>query len=139
MDSVAPESPAYAPPPDGWWVPPPGRPPEPHRYLLIGSALLLAMVFALVAFLYPFLAGNPNVTAAEAAMVDITAQLGTGESVAGTGMIISSDGTVLTNNHVIADAIDVQVQLDGHGSFYPATVEGVDISADVAVLSVPRL
>jgi len=73
--------------------------------------------------------------ATERAVVDINAQLDTGEAVAGTGMVIASNGTVLTNNHVVADAQNISVQINGSGRTYTATVIGVDESSDIAVLS----
>jgi S1-C subfamily serine protease len=61
---------------------------------------------------------------------------------AGTGMIISSDGDVLTNNHVVADALSLVGQINGTGPKYDAVVLGVDPTADVAVVrlqQVPKL
>jgi len=53
----------------------------------------------------------------------------------GSGFIISPDGVVVTNNHVIeaADAIDVVLQ---NGQRYQATVVGRDPATDIAVLRV---
>jgi S1-C subfamily serine protease len=53
---------------------------------------------------------------------------------AGTGMVLTSAGEVLTNNHVIRDATDIRVVLPGTGRSYPAKVVGYDESDDVAVL-----
>lgn len=53
---------------------------------------------------------------------------------AGTGMIISSDGEVLTNNHVINGATSVQVTDESTGRTYAATVVGTAPTKDVAVL-----
>ncbi len=55
-------------------------------------------------------------------------------SVAGTGMIIRSDGLVLTNNHVVAGTLDLVAQVNGSGPVYHATVIGVDPTHDVAVI-----
>jgi S1-C subfamily serine protease len=52
---------------------------------------------------------------------------------AGTGMIISSGGEILTNNHVVAGASKIQVTLAGGGT-YDAQVVGADTANDVAVL-----
>jgi S1-C subfamily serine protease len=41
---------------------------------------------------------------------------------------------VLTNNHVIADATDIRVQVNGTGPTYSASVIGYDITEDVALL-----
>ncbi|MFP3713149.1 S1C family serine protease [Puerhibacterium sp. TATVAM-FAB25] len=53
---------------------------------------------------------------------------------AGTGIVLTSDGLVLTNNHVVAGATEIQVEVPGTGATYPATVVGTDASSDVAVL-----
>lgn len=55
---------------------------------------------------------------------------------AGTGMIISSNGEVLTNNHVIADASSIKVQLFNQTKLYTATVIGADPSHDVALIKI---
>jgi len=53
---------------------------------------------------------------------------------AGTGIVLSSDGEVLTNNHVIEGATQISVTDVGNGRIYSATVVGTDATADVAVL-----
>jgi S1-C subfamily serine protease len=53
---------------------------------------------------------------------------------AGTGIVISSDGKVLTNNHVIRGATRISVTDVGNGQTYDAEVVGYDPSHDVAVL-----
>jgi S1-C subfamily serine protease len=53
---------------------------------------------------------------------------------AGTGMVLTSSGRVLTNNHVIRNATDIRVVVPGTGRSYPARVVGYDESDDVAVL-----
>jgi S1-C subfamily serine protease len=55
---------------------------------------------------------------------------------AGTGMVISSNGLVLTNNHVIAGATSVAVTLDGQTKALPADVIGTDPSHDMALLKI---
>ncbi len=82
---------------------------------------------------------NTNLAAIEAkvdpAIVDIVSTLdyGTGEA-AGTGIVLTSTGEVLTNNHVIDGATSIKVTDIGNGKTYTATVVGYDESADVAVL-----
>ena len=53
---------------------------------------------------------------------------------AGTGIVLSSNGIVLTNNHVIDGATSITVTDLGNGRVYPATVVGYDKTKDVAVL-----
>src|SRR5262245_39929813 len=51
----------------------------------------------------------------------------------GSGFVISADGYVVTNNHVVADAGKVQVSFDEHNKF-EAEVVGTDERTDVALL-----
>jgi serine protease Do len=53
----------------------------------------------------------------------------------GSGVIISRDGYIVTNNHVIEDARDIQVQLHDMNT-YPARIVAADALVDVAVLKV---
>jgi S1-C subfamily serine protease len=53
---------------------------------------------------------------------------------AGTGMVLTSSGEVLTNNHVISGATTIKVVVPKTGKTYAARVVGYDKSADVAVL-----
>ncbi|MGH9302407.1 MAG: S1C family serine protease [Acidimicrobiales bacterium] len=55
---------------------------------------------------------------------------------AGTGMILTSSGEVLTNNHVIDGASAVTVTLHGQTKPVPATVIGADPVHDVALLQI---
>jgi S1-C subfamily serine protease len=57
-----------------------------------------------------------------------------GGFIAGTGMVLTSGGLVLTNNHVVADTTDLTAQLAGRGPIYRAVVIGVDPTQDVAVI-----
>jgi putative serine protease PepD len=73
--------------------------------------------------------------AVEPSVVSITVQ-GTGGEVEGSGVVLSSDGLILTNNHVVADAGQggrVQVQLSD-GSTATAVVVGTSPGSDLAVL-----
>ena len=54
----------------------------------------------------------------------------------GTGVIISPDGEILTNAHVVAGAQDVRVRLAGNTEPLPATVVAVDSGNDLALLRV---
>ena len=53
----------------------------------------------------------------------------------GSGVIISTDGYILTNYHVVAGADEIQVKLANDQS-YPAKVIGIDSLADVAVIKI---
>ena len=78
-------------------------------------------------------------SAAEAAVnkfiVDIVSTDGySGEEDAGTGSVITSNGDVLTNNHVVKDETSITVTLVSTGKSYKARVLGTDATDDVALL-----
>jgi putative serine protease PepD len=64
--------------------------------------------------------------------VDIRVQLGQGIA-EGSGVVLTADGNVLTNNHVVAGARTISVTL-ADGSEHPATVVGTSPSYDLAVI-----
>jgi S1-C subfamily serine protease len=53
---------------------------------------------------------------------------------AGTGVVLASDGLVVTNNHVVEGATEITVTIGTTGATYTAEVVGTDATADVAVL-----
>ena len=53
----------------------------------------------------------------------------------GSGVIISDDGYIVTNNHVIADAERLEVTLNDNRNF-PATVVGTDPTTDLALIKI---
>jgi S1-C subfamily serine protease len=57
-----------------------------------------------------------------------------GGKAAGTGMVLTSSGEILTNNHVIRGATSIKVVVPGTGHSFAAKVVGYDVSADIAVL-----
>jgi S1-C subfamily serine protease len=71
----------------------------------------------------------------EIGVVDIDTVLGyaNGEA-AGTGMVLTSSGEILTNNHVVDGATKITVTVVSTGTTYTATVVGTDPTDDVAVL-----
>ena len=76
------------------------------------------------------------------AVVDIYTTINTGGSsgeAAGTGMIISSTGEILTNNHVIDGATTVRVEVVDTGESHNATVVGYDVVDDVALLKMDNV
>ncbi|MBQ8731830.1 MAG: trypsin-like peptidase domain-containing protein [Oscillospiraceae bacterium] len=54
---------------------------------------------------------------------------------AGSGVIISTDGYIVTNNHVIEDASRISVTLRD-GTSYQATLKGTDSETDIALLKI---
>jgi S1-C subfamily serine protease len=138
--------------------PPAGRRPSRVVALILAALLLLGGGVGLGWGLTrdegpsPALGGSSNGQAAtsldvqaiaarvEPAVVDINTevqgalgQIGRG---AGTGMILTSSGQVLTNNHVVAGATDIEVSITGRPATFEATVVGVHIENDVALLQV---
>jgi len=54
---------------------------------------------------------------------------------AGSGIIISADGYIVTNDHVVAGAQNVTVTLS-NGTNFPATIVGTDVQTDLAVVKI---
>ncbi len=52
----------------------------------------------------------------------------------GTGMVVTSSGEIVTNNHVVEGATSITVVVAASGATYTATVVGTDATDDVAVL-----
>jgi S1-C subfamily serine protease len=132
------------PPPPSWWpehfytYEPPPPPRRTSRLRMLVVALVL-VVFAASAAATAVIAtrgfgGTGSTTGVDAAIVDIDTTLGGGDAAAGTGMVLTSSGEVLTNNHVINGALTISVQLTSTGARYDANVVGYDSNQDVAVL-----
>ena len=56
------------------------------------------------------------------------------EQAAGTGMVINTDGLVLTNNHVIENATKITATVASTGQTFPAKVVGYDVTGDIALI-----
>jgi S1-C subfamily serine protease len=67
------------------------------------------------------------------ALVDINVTLD-GEPAAGTGIVLTASGEILTNNHVVEGATSISVVDLGNRKTYGATVVGYDRTDDVAVI-----
>ena len=59
-----------------------------------------------------------------------------GGTASGTGFVVDSDGTIVTNAHVVAGSSNVQVRFEDNGEGVDAEVLGTDASSDIAVLRV---
>ena len=59
----------------------------------------------------------------------------TGEAV-GTGVVVSPDGEILTNAHVVADASEIRVRLAGGHGADRAELVAVDVGNDLALLKI---
>jgi len=80
----------------------------------------------------------PQIAAAvDPSVVDVNTVLGPGSgSAAGTGIVLSSTGEILTNNHVIDGYSSITVFVPGTRKTYPATLVGRVVDQDVALLQV---
>ena len=75
----------------------------------------------------------------EPAVVSIQVSYGglRGGSGAGTGVILSANGEILTNAHVVEGATTVKVTLAGESQARSAEIVGTDPGADLALLTIP--
>lgn len=141
-----PEEPSQSQP---YWPPLPPRERRARRGRGgIGLAIAIAVVTAGVAAgatvmletgSAPAPDSTPSVTtvasAVETGMVDIIAQDGySGTSDQGTGLVLTSDGLVVTNNHVIAGSTSVRATMIMSGHSYAARILGYDSTHDIALL-----
>ena len=115
---------------------------QPSRIvLLVVAGLLAAAVGAVIALARG--GGTPTTTSIAA---PLTGSIGAGvvlintdlafqgAAAAGTGMVLTPSGKVLTNNHVISGATKIDVVVPNTGHSYKARVVGYDRTADVALL-----
>jgi len=72
--------------------------------------------------------------AQQAGIVDIDVVLGATEQAAGTGMVLTSTGEVLTNRHVVQGETSISVTVPATGRTYAARVVGISTTTDVAVV-----
>ncbi len=128
----------------GAWQPWYGPPPPRHRrrwpWLLVALVTSVAVAAAVgIGYLTGRLGGDSQsrvASAVDPGVVDIDSTLAGGTGLAaGTGMIIRSDGMVLTNNHVIAGSAALTVHLSD-GSTHPARVVGDDPAKDIALVRI---
>ncbi|MEL4356620.1 MULTISPECIES: S1C family serine protease [unclassified Luteococcus] len=110
---------------DGGGTPAEGRPWDPWQQVEQGSGVTNEQQ-----------AGSQQTTASAAqskgvVLINTTTAAGQG---AGSGMVITSNGYVLTNYHVVQSSTRVQVQVASTRKTYVATVVGHDASNDVALL-----
>jgi S1-C subfamily serine protease len=109
--------------------------------LVAGTAVLAGTGLAQAATTSAAINVAAVAAATDPAVVDVDTvvdALEGGGSGAGTGMVVSPGGLVVTNNHVVQGADTVTVVVPGHGS-HPASVIGTDPAADIAVLKVSGL
>jgi S1-C subfamily serine protease len=78
--------------------------------------------------------GGASGTVLSTGVVEIQTRYAPSGVGAGTGMVLTRSGEVLTNNHVIRGATLIRVRVPASGRTYRARVLGYSISADVALL-----
>jgi S1-C subfamily serine protease len=101
----------------------------------VAAALALGGLGAANAFGATTLTTSQIEAKVDPGVVDVVSTLGyQGGTAAGTGMVLTSTGEVLTNNHVIEGATAIKVTDVGNGRTYTAKVVGYDKTQDVAVL-----
>jgi S1-C subfamily serine protease len=115
-----------------WWQ---------HRAVLAGVSVVAAGTLAFAGLGVADAFGSSTLTTAQITqkvspgLVDIVSSLGFQQAkAAGTGMVLTSNGEVLTNNHVIDGATSIKATDIGNGRTYTAKVVGYSKTNDVAVL-----
>jgi S1-C subfamily serine protease len=92
----------------------------------------IAVAAALVVTATPGVLGAPS---PKSGVVVVTTRFAYSRGAAtGTGIVLTSSGQVLTNNHVIRGAGSIRVTDPSTGRTYSATVSGYSVSKDVALL-----
>ena len=100
-----------------------------RRLQILATALVAVAVAASVAFAR----SDAKPTKSGVVVIETNLAYQDGEA-AGTGMVLTSSGEILTNNHVIRGATTIKVVIPGTGKRYSAKVVGYSASSDVAVL-----
>jgi Do/DeqQ family serine protease len=59
-----------------------------------------------------------------------------GQMASGSGVLVSADGYIVTNNHVITDADEINVSLSNENKVFKAKLVGTDPSTDLAVIKI---
>ncbi|MFE2299369.1 S1C family serine protease [Streptomyces sp. NPDC059445] len=123
--------------------------------LLAAVAIVAAAIGGGTAYAFQELTGNDTVATSSTTSANVvpTSQRGTVSGVAkavspsiveigatsnagsstGSGVIITTGGEIITNNHVVSGASEIKVQLDD-GKSYAATVVGTDSKKDLALI-----
>jgi putative serine protease PepD len=151
----------YTPPPPPrppYAEPPPPPPRDRSRWLAAFGGGTVSAVLVAAVLLGTGIAGDDGTTPASAGSttpVSVSAEDAKGDLVrtvyaaaspsvvsvrtgsgSGTGFLVDSDGTIVTNAHVVGDSSEVQVRFTDDGEFHAARVLGVDASTDLAALKV---
>lgn len=119
----------------------PVRPRSTQRSFVVGRGPALISTVSICALALTAVTGAAAAARSNLAVatvpgiVDVNTNLGyQNAAAAGTGIVLSTSGEVLTNNHVIRGATTIHVTDIDNGHTYSATVVGYNLAADVAVL-----
>jgi S1-C subfamily serine protease len=113
--------------------PPQGTPPIRRFRTRIVLAALAVVVAAAIAAGIAIASTRPAAIGNGVVVIDTNLAY-QGARAAGTGMVLTSSGVVLTNNHVIRSATAIRVVEPTTGRSFTAHVVGYDVADDVAVL-----
>src|SRR5262249_16025744 len=97
------------------------------------AALIAVVIAAAAAAGLAFAKTGPTPIGSGVVVIDTNLAYQGGQA-AGTGMVLTSSGEVLTNSHRIRGATQIQLVLPSTGRRYTARVVGYDVADDVAVL-----
>jgi S1-C subfamily serine protease len=100
-----------------------------HVKKLFVAALLAALVSVTVAF-----SGSQQTAGPKQGVVVVNTRIAYGGVGAGTGIVLTSSGQVLTNNHIIRGAAAIRVTVPSSGRTYDADVVGYSVAKDIALL-----
>ncbi len=109
------------------------HPPLPQFRRRLALLAALSLAFAAIAASYAY--ARTRAASIGTGVVVIDTSLGyQGAVAAGTGMVLTSSGEILTNNHVIRGATTIKIVVPGTGRTYSAKVVGYDVTGDVAIV-----
>jgi len=80
--------------------------------------------------------GNTDLAKLYSSVKDGVVYVQAGQSASGSGFVISDDGYIVTNEHVVAESSSYTVRIGESDKTVPATLVGADASADLALLKV---
>lgn len=106
-------------------------------FVVVGSAVLLARSHHTVTVPLAVSKGTRTTASARTGVVIINTNLAYQYGgAAGTGIVLTSAGRVLTNNHVVRGATTIHVTDPSDGLTFSARVAGYSVSKDVALLQI---
>jgi S1-C subfamily serine protease len=107
----------------------------PLRFRVIFVVVVALLAAALSTGIALARSGSSKASTPTSGVVIIETALGYQQaSAAGTGMVLTKSGEVLTNNHVIRGATKIRVLVPQTGRSYAATVAGYSVTGDTALL-----